>query len=135
MYTDRLLEFAIYLDDGEVGVEWTGATKVLNYDANVKVRVLTALMMGLPIVFTENFDYDESSFPVPDKNPLELLPFVQEFFGLEASELFHVFCLRKQAIDKYGGMLLSEISFPQHVAENILELMRRQGLWSPPNLN
>lgn len=130
MYLNRLLELAFHLDNAEVRHLWPSKSTILLYSTAIRVDVPDALILELPPLFDE-FDYDGNGWVKPTTSTLPLMEFIRQFFGLDSTELMHIFCINLQSCHKYDGKVLTRDCFPQHVSDNIFAMLERLGLFKP----
>lgn len=119
---------AFFLDDEKY--RQVVERKAAVYSEIIEVKVHYSLMRAISLLFPDEFELDRRGYLKPKLSLRLTMDHVRRHFGLNQTEFMHLFCIELQSVGRYGGKKLSEDSVVQDVGDNILDLLRKQGLFN-----
>lgn len=139
---DRLRHYADYLKHGNIRcTEYYGKLTRLHVGKKVKEDeslqpVYFLPIMELPMIFTNDWYYDENYLPVYEYNAdKETISSVMQYFGLNKTLFCHLFVKGKQRTEIWGGSELSVKPTLPELASNIEDLIEHLQYYANINGN
>jgi hypothetical protein len=133
IHVTRLSELAFHLDNGDLYSNWSHAQCLLLVRNGTEIYTFRSLLFELIDVFADDFILNLQTQQVESTSHQPLIDALGDFFGLDVSEVIHLFGIDMQNRDRFGGSMLRHDCEAINVAENIFEILRQNG-WKNPHL-